>query len=239
VSAARKAAEAMREAAWQALSGRASVIASEGMTSRAIVLPELERLMVAINALPLPPEEPEALAAHQAEPALEPAVGAFLTEVAELGGATITAPSLAPPKIHDPERDRRITDLLLANNREVERRRTITSALHVAGEALGELLAPYSGGAPSAFEDPHIRERAEHAYERAVTLAAAFAQGAFRATHIHKKSHGIYRLLLLGERESDLQPVAIYAGENGRVWVRDLWEFMDGRFERIDGEGAL
>lgn len=154
-------------------------------------------------------------------------------------GDALAAAQVAPPQIHDPERDRRITDLLIATNREVERRRTVTSALHVAGEALGELLAPYTGGAPSAFEDPHIRERAEQAYERSVALAAAFGQGSFRATHIHKKSHGLYRLLLLGERESDLHPVAVYAGSNGRVWVRDLWEFMDGRFRRLGEEGAL
>jgi hypothetical protein len=37
---------------------------------------------------------------------------------------------------------------------------------------------------------------------------------------------------------SDMQPMVVYRGEDGQLWVRPEDEFMDGRFEAIDAEKA-
>jgi len=67
------------------------------------------------------------------------------------------------------------------------------------------------------------------AIERAV-LAAQAAQPV--ATHEHLKSGGKYRklgegLLQTDEPISDMEPVVVYQGEDGRLWVRPVSEFGD------------
>ena len=56
----------------------------------------------------------------------------------------------------------------------------------------------------------------------------------------HKKSGGIYKLLHTGKLEWTLQKVVIYTKASGgdTVWVRPLTEWLDGRFEIVDGEKA-
>lgn len=48
----------------------------------------------------------------------------------------------------------------------------------------------------------------------------------------HKKTSGIYNVIAYGKLEKDETPVAIYEQYwEGRVWVRPISEFEDGRFE--------
>ena len=48
----------------------------------------------------------------------------------------------------------------------------------------------------------------------------------------HVKSRGIYEIIGYGKIEKDETPVAIYEQVwEGRVWVRPISEFEDGRFE--------
>lgn len=55
-------------------------------------------------------------------------------------------------------------------------------------------------------------------------------EGGWKATHIHVKSGGHYRVIAQGACEWDLKPVVIYDDAQGRVWVRSTDEFFDGRF---------
>ena len=53
---------------------------------------------------------------------------------------------------------------------------------------------------------------------------------------MHVKSGGGYRELLRGtlqcsDEKLDMQPVVVYTGMDGRVWVRPTFEFDDGRFK--------
>ena len=48
----------------------------------------------------------------------------------------------------------------------------------------------------------------------------------------HVKTRGIYEIIGYGKIEKDQTPVAIYEQLwEGRVWVRPIEEFEDGRFE--------
>lgn len=48
----------------------------------------------------------------------------------------------------------------------------------------------------------------------------------------HKKTGGIYRVMALGVRESDLEAMVSYAcEETGLIWLRPAKEFFDGRYE--------
>lgn len=48
----------------------------------------------------------------------------------------------------------------------------------------------------------------------------------------HMKTGGLYSLLAIAVRESDLEPVAIYSSqETQTTWTRPAREFFDGRFE--------
>lgn len=58
-------------------------------------------------------------------------------------------------------------------------------------------------------------------------------------THRHLKTGGNYRLLMTGSNEADLEPVAIYQGEDRSIWVRPLDQFMDGRFAPIERGGDV
>jgi hypothetical protein len=51
------------------------------------------------------------------------------------------------------------------------------------------------------------------------------------------KTGGIYTLLHEATREADLEPVIVYQGEDGRVWVRPRTEFFDGRFQLVRNAG--
>lgn len=47
---------------------------------------------------------------------------------------------------------------------------------------------------------------------------------------------GTYRVLSLGYIEATLTPAVVYVSSQEHiVWIRPVSEFMDGRFERIDG----
>ncbi len=51
----------------------------------------------------------------------------------------------------------------------------------------------------------------------------------------HKKTGGIYRVLFGNATiEADMTVAVVYQSEiGGRVWVRPVAEFKDGRFERV------
>lgn len=55
----------------------------------------------------------------------------------------------------------------------------------------------------------------------------------FQPTHRHVKSGGLYTVIMSATREHDLEPLIVYRGEDGRVWVRHHAEFHDGRFQPL------
>lgn len=60
---------------------------------------------------------------------------------------------------------------------------------------------------------------------------------AIGAYYRHKKTGGVYQLLMVATIEATMKPAAIYAAKHhGKVerWVRPLDEFCDGRFEAVD-----
>jgi hypothetical protein len=60
----------------------------------------------------------------------------------------------------------------------------------------------------------------------------------------HKKTGGIYeKLLPMGHIQSsdplyDMDAVAIYRGQDGKLWARKASEFQDGRFEPVTPEST-
>lgn len=53
---------------------------------------------------------------------------------------------------------------------------------------------------------------------------------------MHKKTQGYYLVLGEAKLESNLQPVTVYLGVDGQLWVRDKDEFDDGRFSPLDAK---
>lgn len=52
-------------------------------------------------------------------------------------------------------------------------------------------------------------------------------------TFRHRKTGGYYDVIAVAEIEATLATVVVYkAHGDGRVWVRPIGEFMDGRFAR-------
>ena len=50
----------------------------------------------------------------------------------------------------------------------------------------------------------------------------------------HRKRGHIYQVISTGILERTMEPVVIYQSEDdGRIWVRPVGEFTDGRFEPI------
>lgn len=53
----------------------------------------------------------------------------------------------------------------------------------------------------------------------------------------HKKRGGIYEVIHRGRMQIDgnldHEKVIVYRAEDGTIWVRPEYEFMDGRFERV------
>lgn len=53
----------------------------------------------------------------------------------------------------------------------------------------------------------------------------------------HKKSGGIYQIVMLATIHSTMKPAVVYAArtlDGVRAWVRTTDEFCDGRFEPVD-----
>jgi hypothetical protein len=44
-----------------------------------------------------------------------------------------------------------------------------------------------------------------------------------------------HAVLQTNQPVSDQQELVVYAGADGRLWVRPVTEFYDGRFERLEG----
>lgn len=57
------------------------------------------------------------------------------------------------------------------------------------------------------------------------------------STWRHRKG-GLYTVVMLAIRESDLSAVVLYRGPDGFCWDRPLSEFADGRFTMVDGGGG-
>lgn len=56
--------------------------------------------------------------------------------------------------------------------------------------------------------------------------------GPWRATHQHSKG-GHYRVLGRGVLEADETPMVIYDDKSGKIWIRPVVEFDDGRFAAV------
>ncbi|MFD1159551.1 DUF1653 domain-containing protein [Roseovarius aestuarii] len=54
----------------------------------------------------------------------------------------------------------------------------------------------------------------------------------WQATHQHRKG-GLYRVLGRGTLEADRSDVVIYQDVQGKIWVRAVTEFEDGRFKPV------
>ena len=67
-------------------------------------------------------------------------------------------------------------------------------------------------------------------------LLFSYVEGRTRGRGVkyrHVKSGGIYIYRSVARCERTGNPVVIYSGEDGIVWVRDYYEFFDGRFEKV------
>lgn len=69
-------------------------------------------------------------------------------------------------------------------------------------------------------------------------IVAAFTTGLGRWRH--KKRRSLYKVLTFDGKVQCSEPiregdqVTIYLGDDGQHWVRPVYEFTDGRFERLD-----
>jgi hypothetical protein len=55
----------------------------------------------------------------------------------------------------------------------------------------------------------------------------------------HKKRGTLYTVISLAELQmsanlNDGSEMVVYQGEDGKIWVRGLEEFLDGRFEEME-----
>lgn len=57
-----------------------------------------------------------------------------------------------------------------------------------------------------------------------------FSDQNWHPTHRHSKG-GMYRVLARGLLEADLTPMVIYDDIEGKIWIRPVVEFDDGRFQ--------
>ena len=78
------------------------------------------------------------------------------------------------------------------------------------------------------------RLRIDTDYRARMVHASNGADFVFEPTHRHRKG-GLYREIMRGVREHDLEPVVVYRGEDGTIWTRPVAEFDDGRFTRLGG----
>lgn len=59
-------------------------------------------------------------------------------------------------------------------------------------------------------------------------------------TRWRHRNGGEYTVIGVGRIEADLSPVVVYRDHKlGRVWVRPLAEFEDGRFEQVSEEDHI
>lgn len=50
----------------------------------------------------------------------------------------------------------------------------------------------------------------------------------------HKKTNGLYEIVEIGTEEKDLSEAVIYKSlQDGKIWIRNKEEFLDGRFEKV------
>lgn len=57
------------------------------------------------------------------------------------------------------------------------------------------------------------------------------------AYYRHRKTGGVYQLLMTATIEATMTPAVVYAAKERGVahrWVRPLAEFCDGRFEKVN-----
>lgn len=55
----------------------------------------------------------------------------------------------------------------------------------------------------------------------------------FAPTHRHRKTGGLYKLLMTALIEADLSHAVVYEGNDGTVWVRPLDQFIE-RFDPLE-----
>lgn len=50
----------------------------------------------------------------------------------------------------------------------------------------------------------------------------------------HKKTNVLYEIVEIGTEEKDLSKAVIYKSlQDGKIWIRNKEEFLDGRFEKV------
>lgn len=50
----------------------------------------------------------------------------------------------------------------------------------------------------------------------------------------HKKTDGLYKIIEIGIEEKDLTEAIVYKSlQDGKIWIRNKEEFLDGRFEKV------
>lgn len=122
----------------------------------------------------------------------------------------------------------RVTELLEANNVEVERRRR--------AERAADAVAMMRAMIPGPAEIHHVAIDGETAYP---VPAVSPAPDPWCPTHRHLKRGSTYRVIGTAMLQASTGPVGeaaalvIYKDEKGRLWARAETEFDDGRFEPI------
>lgn len=85
-------------------------------------------------------------------------------------------------------------------------------------------------------------EELQAATEAMKDLIAAPAPEGGAVRYRHKKRGTEYTLIGVGRAQGELQdddPVVLYRGDDGGLWVRHQVEFCDGRFEQVSALAAL
>lgn len=101
---------------------------------------------------------------------------------------------------------------------------------HQGKAGLGQSLRDYLGFTPEEWA--HYMRDEQSLYPLLFARLRDAAQ--VPAVYRHRKSKGWYQVLAKGQLESTLEPVTVYQGLDGRVWVRPTAEFDDGRFLALD-----
>lgn len=121
--------------------------------------------------------------------------------------------------------------------------------------SIAEIIDPHSFIDIPFTDDPVLLDMVEQSKKDAIRKAERIlsaighpVQPVWRPTHRHKKRGSEYMMLGIGKMQAehwylpgameagpsvDMQEVAIYRSEDGKLWVRSREEFEDGRFEAI------
>lgn len=98
-----------------------------------------------------------------------------------------------------------------------------------SGEGKGAELREFLG--MSTIEYARWMKDASALYEILFSRVTAVGQSPDFMTHV--KTGGTYRVICEAKSEGNLEPVTVYQGLDGQVWVRPSGDFYDGRFVAV------